>query len=266
MRSEIPWKENRFLWQRFGPAVLSLAIVGAGVIGAIRIVQAQDGQRRNVKLARVADTVREPQEQRKEADQEAARKELEALMKQRSELDRKIESLRTKLGEPRLRERVRILTPEDATRSLSPEDRKRVDEAMKRAEEAMKLAQEAMAGVRSVLPEIGVMPDLPYMKITPRAYRFFFDDKNMDVRAWNGKEWEKFHQEWKKYQPEFEKGMREFQKRMEEWQRDFSERMRRRFRDMEREEASSEKPESEEKPAEKSKERPQTKKDSNDIL
>jgi DNA repair exonuclease SbcCD ATPase subunit len=254
MRSELPWLEPRSPWQRFGPTLLGLSIIGVGMGGAIRIVKAQDtaapppiSPKPVVTVAVQSSGDADPTTSQQDR---AANRELETLLQQRADLDARIADLREKLrSSNRVRARVRVETRAVAPRvqvdPAGPEWQRAVDEArqqardaMQQARDAMRQAQEALreaqratgrvdGNTRSAIPvppqtkfnfDFKTDPNVRVYKMDPEAMKRLQDQLRSLNNSNNQEQWA---QKWKEMQPQFEQQMREFQQRMQEWQRNF---------------------------------------------
>jgi len=254
MRNDLPWVEPKSPWNRLGSTALALVIAGVGVAGAVRIVRAQDGSQSEKETVIVQAT---PKADSDSAASQKDRAELDALLKQREDLDKKIAALSKKMGVPN-RVRVYRVEPGDRyvyragpdARALSPEDRKAVQEAMRQAQEAMRMAQEAMRQAQRALPEAErnmhffVVPPVPAIPAVPpvpkidggKGYYFLYNGKEMSGKDWEAWQqgWQKWQQDfqaqWEKQRPEFEKNWaqwgREFEKNWAQWGHDFELKMK----------------------------------------
>jgi len=175
MRSELPWLEPRSPWQRFGPTLLGMSIIGVGMGGAIRIVKAQDTAAPPPVGPHVAVTVVKQSDDADRSttqDDSATSRELESLLEQRSKLDARISDLRQRLrSAERARSRVRVETrvvprieitpPRVETRAVprieispgSPDWQRAVEDVRQQAREAMQQAREAMQQAQQALRE-----------------------------------------------------------------------------------------------------------------
>lgn len=214
MRSAKDMMETKSLWSRVGPSALSLTIVGAGVVGALRIVHAednapvlktlravtvaQDENRRAPDPATEAAKVRKAQEaeirtreqlstaaraaQRGEdAEERSLRREMEALEKQREALEDRIASLRRRMDNRPRREtetRERELNARRLRDNVLvvPQGKQNLTPDQRRmVDEAMKTAQEAMRMAEKAMQEAQrAMPN-------GQNFRFFHDGAHAPV-------------------------------------------------------------------------------------
>ncbi len=259
MRYDMDWQEPRFPmkprlnWSRVGSSVLALAIAGAGVGGAVRIVRAQDAAPPPLAAPAPESPAAAPAPESPAAAPAPAialpalaapqdapafsggqQSELDALLKERARLEEKIAALRG-----------RSYSYQGSSRALTPQERKAVDEALRTAREAMRLAQQAMTQAQRAMPSLPQMPFLDgkttfitpnfttpntYGKNFPflngKGFPFYFYDKSQ-----KNPNYDRLLQDWNKNQPEFDRRMREFETKMGQWQRDFERQMRERFND-----------------------------------
>jgi hypothetical protein len=255
MRSELPWLESRSPWQRFGPTLLGLSIIGVGMGGAIRIVKAQDKTNPPSVSTQVDVTVaRQSADTDPTATQEdrTTTREIESLLDQRAKLDARIAELRQRVRStdpthPGTRAETRPGARRDSVDPTSQERKRAMDDARQQARDAMQQAREAMRQAAQALREAqraeGRIDGNKGTFNIPTMPKFNFDfnknsdlfNKNFDPRAstvdpeamkrlqeqlhsLNSQEWA---QKWKELQPQIEQQMRDFQQRMQEWQRSF---------------------------------------------
>jgi hypothetical protein len=275
MRSEMPWMEPRSPWTRVAPTALALVIIGVGIGGAVRIVRAQDNVPQPATQAPAPDlaqatppapaapaaptiTIAPPSADATDQannlsaeDKKKLQKELDDLQRQRGQLNGRIDALRAKLGyrsETRLYSvysnpsevlttpRTYVLT---APRALTPEEKKRADEAKLQLDKAMRDYQKAMRDLppgsttygltlkQLIAPsDVTVVPAIPPVP-TPPDVRFFSsqDAKTFDQKS---KEFEAQMQEFNARMKVWEQ---EFRSQMEKWQKEFESRMHQQFRD-----------------------------------
>lgn len=242
------FQEPRPLWQRVGPNLLALAIVGAGMGGALRIVQAQVTPAPPA-APDVAPATPAPEAPAPPATPEpvaapappasadsapgisaAEEKRLSELLRQRAQIDAEIAKLRAN----RRTFRINML---HGPQSLTPDQRRMVDDAMRQAQEAMRLAQKAMEqAMRAV-------PDAQHWNLFPQGkdnldFKFQFNG-----HAWNPQDMQKFRdafeknfkekmpliqqeieKAWKQNQPEFERQMRDLNRQLGERDRESADR------------------------------------------
>lgn len=205
MRSETFWIASRAPWARIVPTALVLALLGAGAGSASPVRQDTGGPAIAAGLAprapqppsdplspSVAPVDESQKDKPSKAEQDKLRSELDALVKQRTDLNQRIAELRAKLHEPGVyvlkagqalpgdtapEVRVwsgagadKITTPAapnvrfwsgdtliapSENRKMTQEERKLAEDAMKQAREAMKLAQKALEEAQRAMPNGG---------------------------------------------------------------------------------------------------------------
>jgi cell division septum initiation protein DivIVA len=264
MRSELPWLETRSPWQRFGPTVLGLSIMGLGMAGAVRIVRAQDtvAPRTTPAVVQPAPPAPEavtiaqapaatpvpqalPDAPRPPATEDrAASRELDDLLQQRAQLDIRISDLRRRL---RSSNRARSTTPSAdslfAPRAgltpASPEWQRAVDAAQQQAQTALEQAREAIQQAQEALRQSrraggkgfynynlnrGGLPPA-YFQNMPQPPVFNFNGRAMTLPPVPNFQWQGDPLS-KQDAEKMKEWQQQFEQQMKEWQPQFEQQMK----------------------------------------